>query len=89
MFSGHSSGASSKNHKILARGLFTGEKMCYTTPVCVHITHYVGTGGTNSMQYSKEVEEMVCVAKGPNHGPAPIPEDFTESVTAKYILSIT
>ena len=25
------------------------------------------------MQYSKEVEEMVCVAKGPNHGPAPIP----------------
>ena len=32
--------------------------MCYTTAVCVHITHYVGTGGTNSMQYSKEVEEM-------------------------------
>ena len=27
------------------------------------------------MQYSREVEEMVCVAKGPNHGPAPIPEE--------------
>ena len=27
------------------------------------------------MQYSKEVEEMVCVKKGPNHGPAPIPEE--------------
>ena len=27
------------------------------------------------MQYTKEVEEMVCVAKGPNHGPAPIPEE--------------
>ncbi len=27
------------------------------------------------MQYSKEVEEMVCVAKGPKHGPAPIPEE--------------
>jgi NifU-like protein involved in Fe-S cluster formation len=27
------------------------------------------------MQYSKEVENMVCVAKGPNHGPAPIPEE--------------
>lgn len=27
------------------------------------------------MQFSKEVEEMVCVAKGPNHGPAPIPEE--------------
>ncbi|MDL2234703.1 hypothetical protein LJC07_00930 [Christensenellaceae bacterium OttesenSCG-928-L17] len=27
------------------------------------------------MQYSREVEEMVCVAKGANHGPAPIPEE--------------
>ncbi len=27
------------------------------------------------MQYSKEVEEMVCVKKGPHHGPAPIPEE--------------
>ena len=27
------------------------------------------------MQYTKEVEDMVCVAKGPNHGPAPIPEE--------------
>lgn len=27
------------------------------------------------MQYTKEVEEMTCVAKGPNHGPAPIPEE--------------
>jgi len=27
------------------------------------------------MQYSREVEARVCVAKGPNHGPAPIPEE--------------
>ena len=27
------------------------------------------------MQFSREVEEMVCVAKGCNHGPAPIPEE--------------
>ena len=27
------------------------------------------------MQYSREVDEMVCVAKGCNHGPAPIPEE--------------
>lgn len=27
------------------------------------------------MQFSKEVEEMVCVKKGPKHGPAPIPEE--------------
>ena len=27
------------------------------------------------MQYSREVEEMACVAKGCNHGPAPIPEE--------------
>ena len=26
------------------------------------------------MTYSHEVEHMCCVAKGPNHGPAPIPE---------------
>lgn len=27
------------------------------------------------MHYSREVEEMVCVKKGPDHGPAPIPEE--------------
>ena len=27
------------------------------------------------MQCSREVEEMVCVAKGVHHGPAPIPEE--------------
>ncbi|MEG1835034.1 MAG: hypothetical protein RR239_01895 [Oscillospiraceae bacterium] len=27
------------------------------------------------MNYSHEVEKMCCVAKGPNHGPAPIPEE--------------
>lgn len=27
------------------------------------------------MQYSKEVSHMACVAKGPKHGPAPIPEE--------------
>jgi NifU-like protein involved in Fe-S cluster formation len=27
------------------------------------------------MEISREVEEMVCVAKGPHHGPAPIPEE--------------
>lgn len=27
------------------------------------------------MKFSKEVENMTCVKKGPNHGPAPIPEE--------------
>jgi NifU-like protein involved in Fe-S cluster formation len=27
------------------------------------------------MMYSAEVEHMTCVAKGPNHGPAPIPQE--------------
>ena len=27
------------------------------------------------MVYSHEVQNMCCVAKGPNHGPAPIPEE--------------
>lgn len=27
------------------------------------------------MEYTKEVEEMTCIAKGVDHGPAPIPEE--------------
>ena len=40
------------------------------------------------MQYSREVEEMVCVAKGVNHGPAPIPEEG-KWVKAKEIKDIS
>lgn len=40
------------------------------------------------MQYSHEVEQMVCVAKGPNHGPAPIPEEG-KWVQAKEITDIS
>jgi len=27
------------------------------------------------MEYSHEVQEMCCVAQGPNHGPSPIPQE--------------
>ena len=40
------------------------------------------------MQYSHEVEQMVCVAKGPNHGPAPIPEEG-QWIKAKEITDIS
>ena len=40
------------------------------------------------MQYTKEVEDMVCVAKGPNHGPAPIPEEG-KWIQAKQISDIS
>ena len=40
------------------------------------------------MQYSREVEEMVCVAKGAYHGPAPIPEEG-KWVQAKEIKDIS
>ena len=40
------------------------------------------------MQYSHEVEQMICVAKGPNHGPAPIPEEG-KWVQAKEITDIS
>jgi NifU-like protein involved in Fe-S cluster formation len=40
------------------------------------------------MIYSSEVENMVCVAKGPNHGPAPIPEEG-KWVQAKEIKDIS
>ncbi|MEA5058916.1 MAG: hypothetical protein VB049_02595 [Candidatus Pelethousia sp.] len=39
------------------------------------------------MQYSHEVEEMFCVAKGAKHGPAPIPEEG-KWVMAKEIKDI-
>ncbi|MGI6031699.1 MAG: iron-sulfur cluster assembly scaffold protein [Eubacteriales bacterium] len=40
------------------------------------------------MIYSAEVENMCCVAKGPNHGPAPIPEEG-KWVQAKEIRDIS
>ena len=40
------------------------------------------------MQYSTEVKEMACVAKGPNHGPAPIPEE-AKWVQAKEVTDIS
>ena len=40
------------------------------------------------MQYTHEVEKMICVAKGPNHGPAPIPEEG-RWVQAKEITDIS
>ena len=40
------------------------------------------------MNYSKEVEEMCIVAKGPKHGPAPIPEEG-KWVMAKEIKDIS
>lgn len=40
------------------------------------------------MNYTHEVERMTCVAKGPNHGPAPIPEEG-KWVSAKEIKDIS
>ena len=40
------------------------------------------------MIYSSEVEHMTCVAKGPNHGPAPIPQEG-RWVQAKEIKDIS
>ncbi|MFT8312925.1 MAG: hypothetical protein ABF633_01575 [Clostridium sp.] len=40
------------------------------------------------MIYSTEVSSMMCVAKGPNHGPAPIPEEG-KWVQAKEIKDIS
>ena len=40
------------------------------------------------MIYSTEVEHMTCIAKGPNHGPAPIPQEG-KWVKAKEINDIS
>jgi NifU-like protein involved in Fe-S cluster formation len=43
------------------------------------------------VQYTHEVEQMVCVKKGPNHGPAPIPEEgkWVQSKEIKDINGLT
>ena len=43
------------------------------------------------MQYSHEVEEMMCVAKGADHGPAPIPQEglWTKAKEIKDINGFT
>lgn len=43
------------------------------------------------MLYSHEVEQMICVAKGPNHGPAPIPQEghWTKAKEIKDIAGLT
>ena len=40
------------------------------------------------MQFSKELQEMICVAKGAKHDPAPIPEEG-KWVKAKQIKDIS
>ena len=56
---------------------------CYGTLKC-----HLHMKGDNNMIYSTEVEEMMCVAKGPNHGPAPIPEEG-KWVQAKEVKDIS
>lgn len=43
------------------------------------------------MEFSHEVKEMVCVAQGPNHGPAPIPQEgqWTKATGIKDISGLT
>jgi NifU-like protein involved in Fe-S cluster formation len=43
------------------------------------------------MEYSAEVKHMTCVAKGPNHGPAPIPEEgrWVQAKEVKDISGLT
>ena len=40
------------------------------------------------IHYTSEIESMCCVAKGPDHGPAPIPEEG-KWVQAKEIKDIS
>jgi len=43
------------------------------------------------MEYSSEVKEMSCIAKGPNHGPAPIPQEgkWVQAREVKDIAGLT
>ena len=42
----------------------------------------------SELVFSKEVENMCCVAQGPNHGPAPLPEEG-KWIQAKQITDIS
>jgi len=44
--------------------------------------------GEVTMNYSHEVEQMICVKRGPDHGPAPIPEEG-KWVKAKEVKDIS
>ena len=45
-------------------------------PKAYEITYFFITNkNVKNMTYSHEVEHMCVVKKGPNHGPAPIPEE--------------
>jgi NifU-like protein involved in Fe-S cluster formation len=55
---------------------------CHNNKKCNNITK------EELMQYSHEVQEMHCVAKGAKHGPAPIPEEG-KWVKAKEIKDIS
>ena len=44
--------------------------------------------GEEFMEFTPEVQQMVCVAKGPNHGPAPIPQEG-KWVKAKEVKDIS
>jgi NifU-like protein involved in Fe-S cluster formation len=46
------------------------------------------TKGVYVMKYAAEIERMHCIAKGPDHGPAPIPEEG-KWVQAKQIADIS
>jgi len=43
------------------------------------------------MMYSSEIDRMTCVAKGPNHGPAPIPQEgrWTRAKEIRDIAGLT
>ncbi len=47
--------------------------------------------GEYAMNYTHEVEQMCCVAKGPKHGPAPIPQEgaWTKAKEIKDISGLT
>jgi len=49
---------------------------------------HINDKGVDLMDYSREVEEMICIAKGAKHGPAPIPEEG-RWVKAKQIGDIS
>ena len=62
--------------------------MCRLKYLCAQWLHATISKGVFNMIKTHEVEQMTCVAKGCNHGPAPIPEEG-KWIQAKEIKDIS
>ena len=93
-----------KSFRFIIFSFLTGLKKGFPHGILLNCTCLTRTGGSrhthsrgrpnnwrNTMKFTHEVDQMVCVAKGPKHGPAPIPQEgkWTKAKEIKDICGLT